>query len=1157
MKNSIKRSQAIIIALALVVNLFTGVSVKAYGEVPQGTGLVLAWDAGWDDNGPVKSTNEDDYRNDFGVSVYDDATVFIGYDMNNKLDASDVESVRFKNADTDEDVTNEVFFEPFSNRNGQGKDEIPNDGFFTLRFEKCGDYKIVIDDKFAIIRVNLPEIAVYSSDTVFDESTLVSNRRITRYPTDRDSVYYIKMLKNGAKRCNLNSVEAVLWDEEKQENVPYGGNGDIDLDFTSDNSMAKLTIYAGNTDYFDVICNGVIIWDEVHSENNEHRGERLFFDPKMEGFLISDAWWDNNGDEQSAVFNGQADRFWNNYNFSMKQDSIVSLGIVKDDNVTPVTDMDKLSVTYDNGDPVPEGTVEIRNWDYDREGNEKPLTEGVFNFRFNACGTYKLAYDTGENISEISINVGLPEVALYSSAEATEENVVGVRDEWTTYEDGKTYYLNVSDNIKNNDWFTGASIEFKGELQQDDIDNWDYSPVAFTIPEGIMFDIWEAVVVRIYKQDGFFDEYRFNLQIDQSGLVVTGTNWDMDERGTWRDFARNPVEQAGDFRKDEGAAICGGRTLTLGFKTDDGIELLDKNSLPKLKISDEFGNDVSSDVASISMAGYNEWDDERQEDIYHEIEDVFEIRINKTGVYRVVYTDGDETSFVMINAGMPEAGIFGTKVATERYIVGSDNATYGEGRRTFYIIPVNEDNDSYKRTLTVVAKSRGNSSDATVKTDMDTGIVTVNIAEDATDDIEVQVFYRTCEEWYHEEDGRWVLDTNPYDPNYHNPNEYEFDKRFWFHPGEEVVSYPEDVQKDIDAAETFTEMVAELPEADKISVFDEDAINTVKAEAEKLTDAQKELVGEDVFDEFAAVKQALNNAKQDAKIDYTAAMPVIDSINALPEVDKVTFADKARVDAAKAAYDALTPEQKKFIDAKAVEKLEKLVVAATIEDLKVSAENEKLWAVEEANKQAEADKKAAVEEANKKAETDKQAAVTAAVDAANSKAEADKAAAVDAVKKAAIPKAGDEIYDNTSKAVYKVVKASDGTSEGTVQYLCPSKKESKVTIPQTITVGEIKYTVVSIGAGAFEGNTKITTVTIPSTVTTIEAGTFKGCKKLKTINLYANNLKSIGKNAFKSIKKNAKFTIYVSDKKAFNNIKKMIKKSKVSKVKYAFKSSKS
>ncbi len=54
------------------------------------TGLVLAWDVGWNDNGPVKSTNEDDYRNDFGVSVFDDATVFIGYSMNDKLDAEGI-----------------------------------------------------------------------------------------------------------------------------------------------------------------------------------------------------------------------------------------------------------------------------------------------------------------------------------------------------------------------------------------------------------------------------------------------------------------------------------------------------------------------------------------------------------------------------------------------------------------------------------------------------------------------------------------------------------------------------------------------------------------------------------------------------------------------------------------------------------------------------------------------------------------------------------------------------------------------------------------------------------------------------------------------------------------------------------------------------------
>lgn len=50
-------------------------------------------------------------------------------------------------------------------------------------------------------------------------------------------------------------------------------------------------------------------------------------------------------------------------------------------------------------------------------------------------------------------------------------------------------------------------------------------------------------------------------------------------------------------------------------------------------------------------------------------------------------------------------------------------------------------------------------------------------------------------------------------------------------------------------------------------------------------------------------------------------------------------------------------------------------------------------------------------------------------------------------------------------------------------------------------------------------------VTIGSNITKINAGAFNGCKNLKTITIKAKNMKSIGKNAFKGIKSNAKIKV--------------------------------
>ncbi|SEK71257.1 surface protein [Butyrivibrio sp. ob235] len=75
------------------------------------------------------------------------------------------------------------------------------------------------------------------------------------------------------------------------------------------------------------------------------------------------------------------------------------------------------------------------------------------------------------------------------------------------------------------------------------------------------------------------------------------------------------------------------------------------------------------------------------------------------------------------------------------------------------------------------------------------------------------------------------------------------------------------------------------------------------------------------------------------------------------------------------------------------------------------------------------------------------------------------------------------------------------------------------------------YYVTSIGKNAFGGNSTIKTVILPSTIEKISAKAFYKCKKLGNVVIDSRNLKTIGKNCFKKIKKKAKFTIYARSKK--------------------------
>ena len=66
-----------------------------------------------------------------------------------------------------------------------------------------------------------------------------------------------------------------------------------------------------------------------------------------------------------------------------------------------------------------------------------------------------------------------------------------------------------------------------------------------------------------------------------------------------------------------------------------------------------------------------------------------------------------------------------------------------------------------------------------------------------------------------------------------------------------------------------------------------------------------------------------------------------------------------------------------------------------------------------------------------------------------------------------------------------------------------SKTLTKVTIPNTVTVGNKKYKVTSIGVNAFSGNKKLTTVKIGKYVTTVGNNAFANCAKLKNVTIGA------------------------------------------------------
>lgn len=255
--------------------------------------------------------------------------------------------------------------------------------------------------------------------------------------------------------------------------------------------------------------------------------------------------------------------------------------------------------------------------------------------------------------------------------------------------------------------------------------------------------------------------------------------------------------------------------------------------------------------------------------------------------------------------------------------------------------------------------------------------------------------------------------------------------------------------------------------------------------------------------------------KEEAK-NRQAAQPVIEAINAIGEV-AYTDACKAKINAARAAYDQLTDAQKKF-----VQNYEKLTVAETnYEEWKTSAD--------------------------KNVEEDKPA-------------ESIKQPGDDTV----LPDNGTGIQNELTEGniytsgnyKYRITSLS----EKTVAIVKAGKKTKTISIGSTVKINGKSFKITAIEKNACKGNSIVTTVKIGENITVIGANAFSGCKNLKkvtisskvltkidtkafynckklnSIKLSSSKLKTVGKNAFKGTAKKIKIDVPNKKVKTYKNL---------------------
>ena len=123
----------------------------------------------------------------------------------------------------------------------------------------------------------------------------------------------------------------------------------------------------------------------------------------------------------------------------------------------------------------------------------------------------------------------------------------------------------------------------------------------------------------------------------------------------------------------------------------------------------------------------------------------------------------------------------------------------------------------------------------------------------------------------------------------------------------------EDALLDNAAADTVKAVIDALPAADEVTVDDKAGIEAARDAYDNLTDAQKAKIDEDTYKKLTDAEDALAEAEARYEADKAAAAAVEELIEALPNANDVTLEDKDAIEAARAAFDELTDDQKNMV----------------------------------------------------------------------------------------------------------------------------------------------------------------------------------------------------------------------------------------------------
>lgn len=276
--------------------------------------------------------------------------------------------------------------------------------------------------------------------------------------------------------------------------------------------------------------------------------------------------------------------------------------------------------------------------------------------------------------------------------------------------------------------------------------------------------------------------------------------------------------------------------------------------------------------------------------------------------------------------------------------------------------------------------------------------------------------------------------------------------------------------------------------------------------------------------------------------DLLAAQRVTDQISALGTI--TSLKDKAAVEATRAAYDALTEDQK-------------LLISAQTLRLLTDAE-QKIAELEKAQKPSvRQDISAAViSPISGQAYTGKAVTPAFTVTCAGKVLAKDKDYTI---AYSSNVNAGTAVITITGKGDYTGTKTvsfpisvqkgstwdigglyyqvTNASAKGTVSVTGFASGKSSAVIKPTVQIGGKTFTVTEISAKAFQKNKKLKKVTIGKNITRIGKNAFAGCQNLKSIRILSSRLtaKKVGAKAFSKISAKASVKVPKAKKKAYRS----------------------